>query len=276
MSIEAAGPSNRVLSGTVMNMMFSTSQAFTGLVAMLTPNFRTFLRVLYVPNVLVLTIVWMVPESIRWLVTNGKADKAILIIIKIAKMNQIKLSEDVVEPLAIKCNDSVSLVNLLQPESFFAVLRSRILLVRLALNIFIWFMIKLIYYGMTVQSVSLAGNKYVNYILVSGVEMPAILISCLLMNWIGRKRSLCVTLLLTGVACVATDLISDEAWLVSLIVYIFGKCCVTTAFSILYIYSSEMFPTSLRHSTMNACISIGTFGAILAPFTMLLVSLMIN
>lgn len=56
MAIESAAPSTRVLSGTIISMTFSTSQAITGLMAMWLPNFRTLLQVVYVPNVTVLLL----------------------------------------------------------------------------------------------------------------------------------------------------------------------------------------------------------------------------
>lgn len=277
MAIESVGPSYRVFSGTLISLMYSTSQAVTGLVAMYVPNFRTLLMILYGPNVLMLPIVWLVPESVRWLVTNGKIATARPIIIKAANMNKIKLCEDSLHALDSPSNQKAT-TQLLPvdtksaPNTFATVLQSRVLAIRLAVNICIWFMIKLVYFGMTIQSMSLVGNKYVNFIVVSAVELPATLMSSLLMERMGRKWSLFAALLLTGTACVATDFVSADAWLASLLVYITGKCCVTIAFSVLYVYSSEQFPTSVRHSTMNACYSIGTVGSILAPFTMLLVS----
>lgn len=178
----------------------------------------------------------MVPESIRWLITHRRADKAKLIILKAANMNKIKLSEDVIESLQnTSCEEfdsSVISLNLKDEhhETFSDVLRSKILVIRLVLIIFILFIIKLVNYGMTIHSVTLAGNKHVNYIFVSGVELPSNLLSFILMNWIGRKQSLFMTL--TGIACVKADLIPNSALLASILVYIFGKCCITTAFSI--------------------------------------------
>lgn len=277
MAIESAQSSHRVYSGTLISLMFPISQVVTGLVAMWTLNFRTLLQVLYIPSVLAMGFIWMVPESVRWLVTNGKAEKAKQIILKAANMNKIHLSNDVLQPLTntskvsdnpvIPCDTSV-----VHPETFRNVLRSRILVIRLVVNISIWFMIKLICFGMTIKSFSLAGNKHVNYIIVSGAEIPAMLISILLMNSWGRKIPLCVSLLFTGVACVGTNLIPDSAWLASILVYNIGKFCVTIALSIFYVYSSEMFPTSLRHTTINVCMCVGMLGATLAPFTMLLVN----
>lgn len=279
MAIESAGPTKRVFSGTLISLMFPSSQALSGVVAMMVPNFRTLLQVLYVPNLLILTFVWMVPESVRWLMVNKKPEEAKLIFLKAASMNNITLSSvslDTLECTSNQVDRTIPGSNNDSPaatETFIKILQSRILAIRLVVNILLWFTMKLIYFGMTIQSVALAGDKYVNFIFVNAVEIPAILLSSVMMEWFGRKWSLIGSLLLTFVACIATEFIPEDAWLAVLIIYLTGKCGVTIAFSILYVYSIEQFPTSLRHSTINACYSIGTFGSILAPFTMLLVTL---
>lgn len=280
LAIETAEASKRVFGGTLISLMFSTSQAVTGLTAMLLPNFRSMLQVLYAPSLLVLTFIWMVPESARWLITNGKMETARAIIMRAVKMNRTSLSNDALEyldgfnketvPSASNLDSSIK-----ERQPFLSILRSRILGIRLTVNLIIWFLIQLVYYGMIIQSVSLAGNKYANYIVVSAVEIPAILVSSFLMVWVGRKWSLFGSLILNSLACVVTEYVPKEAGPASLLVYVAGKFCVTIAFSIVYVYSAELFPTSLRHCVMNACLTIGTLGSILAPFITLLVRYLI-
>lgn len=278
MAIESAGPTKRVFGGTLISFMFSFSQVLAGFVAMMVPNFRTLLLVLYVPNLLMLTFVWMVPESVRWLLVNGKVDEAKSVLRKQANMNKITFAEGLLNRLDQYHFESVGEPNSDNPpntktsDTILSVLQSRVLAIRLVVNVLLWFLIKLIYFGMTIQSVALAGDKYVNFILVSGIELPTYLVSSLLMQWIGRKWSLFGSLLLTGTACVAAEFIPKAASIWVLLVYLFGKGCATVAFSVLYVYSTEQFPTSLRHSTMNVCFSIGSMGSIIAPFTMLLVN----
>lgn len=66
-------------------------------------------------------------------------------------------------------------------------------------------------------------------------------------------------------------LILDLSWL-ALIAYLLGKGCVAMAFGAVYLYTSELFPTSLRHSLLAMCSMIGRIGSILAPQTPLLVN----
>lgn len=53
--------------------------------------------------------------------------------------------------------------------------------------------------------------------------------------------------------------------------YLLGKFGSTVAFTVLYIISSELFPTPLRHSLIGACSMFGRFGSMAAPQMPLLV-----
>ena len=51
-----------------------------------------------------------------------------------------------------------------------------------------------------------------------------------------------------------------------------GRFCITASFSTIYIYTAELFPTSVRNTCLAAC-SVGSrVGGILAPLLDLLVS----
>lgn len=60
-------------------------------------------------------------------------------------------------------------------------------------------------------------------------------------------------------------------WL-HLAVYCLGKFGATSAFILIYVIASEVFPTSLRHTTMGVCSMIGRLGSVASPQIPLLVS----
>lgn len=64
---------------------------------------------------------------------------------------------------------------------------------------------------------------------------------------------------------------TDYAWL-SILLYISGKLCSTVAIRIVYIYTSELFPTYTRNTMHALCSALGRVAAIIAPQTPLLVS----
>lgn len=57
-----------------------------------------------------------------------------------------------------------------------------------------------------------------------------------------------------------------------LIVFLAGKFAITVAFTVVYVFTAELFPTELRHSMLGTCSMVGRIGSIIAPQTPLLVS----
>lgn len=57
-----------------------------------------------------------------------------------------------------------------------------------------------------------------------------------------------------------------------LALYLTGKLAITASFTVLFVFTAELFPTNARHSMIGVCSTIGRMGSTLAPQTPLLVS----
>ena len=69
-----------------------------------------------------------------------------------------------------------------------------------------------VYYGMSVNSTSLGGNKYLNFALVCLVEIPGYSLAWIAMNRLGRRRTLCGSLLLCTATCVMAVFVPQGAF----------------------------------------------------------------
>lgn len=58
-----------------------------------------------------------------------------------------------------------------------------------------------VYEGLSIYSVSMAGDRYLNFVLVVLVEIPGALLAWRVMNRFGRRITLCVFLILTSLFC---------------------------------------------------------------------------
>lgn len=69
----------------------------------------------------------------------------------------------------------------------------------------------LVYYGLSLNSVNLAGtdDQYLNFILVSLADMPSNLLTWLGMTKLGRQKTLCLTLIFSGAACFANPFVPE-------------------------------------------------------------------
>ncbi|GLH00668.1 Protein of unknown function [Gryllus bimaculatus] len=85
------------------------------------------------------------------------------------------------------------------------------------------------------------------------------------MNRFGRKKTLCSSLLASGLCCfLFIGIPGDWIWL-RIALYLFGKFNITISFDVLYIFAVELFPTELRQTCLAACSVLGGMGQILAP-----------
>lgn len=222
---------------------------------------------------------FIIPESIRWLLNKGRIEEVKVIIRKAAKVNKKVISEDLLQNISSVEHD----------DSFLKVFKSPLLIFRFCISSICWITCAFLFYGLTLNSVALAGNSYVDFILTSLVEIPGYLGTYFLVDRIGRRSSQCGSYLIAGVACIGFIFISkgnnynDEPWInqnifldypnIQLCMYLVGKFGVTAAFTVCYTITSEIFPTSLRHATMAACSTIARIGSMLSPQTPFLVSI---
>ncbi|PSN47342.1 Organic cation transporter protein [Blattella germanica] len=271
--MELVGSKSRVLAATLITSFYALGQALTGLIAWWLQDWRLILQVSYLPSLLCISYYWLIPESVRWLLTKGRTKEATEIILKAAKTNGVTLSERVMCKMRESSNpkqDEKEDTDEPLPGALYQVFKSKILLTRLIISIFCWVSIMFVYFGLTVNSVLIGSHKYTSFILVALTELPAYVATYLSMNKFGRKFSLCSTLILSGVFCTSFAFLPPGLHWARLLLYSLGKFSITISYTVMYVLNAELFPTELRHSLLGACAMFGQIGSILAPQTPLL------
>ncbi|XP_073955324.1 organic cation transporter protein-like isoform X3 [Choristoneura fumiferana] len=281
LALEMVGLNQRVLGGNMISSAFAIGQVLLALVAWAIPYWRTLTRVLYAPSLLFIFYYFIVEESVRWLLSKGKKKEAARIIYKAAAINRKELSPESIKQLSEDPTPTpnISIINGVttsipidetpQRSLFSQVLRSRIIISRLFICSFWWITVTFIYYGLSINSVSLAGNSYVNYILTALVEIPGYALSVLTLDRFGRKSAIMTSFFVCGTALIALPFIPNVAVMKSLTMV--SKLCISMTFASIYIYTIELFPTQGRSSLIGFCSMIGRIGSLSAPQTPLVV-----
>merc|ERR1711915_1145789 len=86
------------------------------------------------------------------------------------------------------------------------------------------------------------------------------------MTYIGRRISLSSSLLIGGVSCLICSLLPSSSPAIHTFFFLLGKLCATAAFGVTYLYTSELFPTSVRNACVGLSSMMGRLGAILSPY----------
>lgn len=285
--MELLGPSKRAFGGTVMMCFDAFGHVLLGFIAMQTQHFRIILLSLHAPAMLFIVYLWILPESSRWLMVNGRKHEAIRNIYKMAKVNGVQLSEPtqhLLETMKSEHNVMSTISSNVEENDFgkatpsdhdervhpedipqSSIWTSRVLIIRMINCCICWFVVTFVDYGLTLNSVNLGGNKYVNFILSTMAEIPANVLMFVVMDRLGRRTSQSGSMLISGVACLAAQYLTHRGTVLQLSLFLLGKLSICMSFGIIYMYTAELFPTTVRNGIMSACSMIGRAGSMLAP-----------
>ncbi|KAM9337192.1 solute carrier family 22 member 13-like [Symphorus nematophorus] len=227
-------------------------------IAYLIRNWRILQLVLFSPLLLVLVIFyWILPESARWLITQGRKEDAIKEIRRAACVNGRKVPEELLDQLeAESTSKRGSLLDIFRISH----LRKRALVMS-----YIWFGTNLMYYGLSLNVGSFGVDIYLTQFIFGVVEVPARLGTLPFLQHFGRKTCQAVVLLFGGCACLVILAIPKDLPVVVTVLAVMGKFAATSSFSIIYVYTAELYPTTLRQNGVGLNSMCGRVAGILAP-----------
>lgn len=63
--------------------------------------------------------------------------------------------------------------------------------------------ITFVFYGLSLTSVSVGGNKFTSFVLVALIELPAYIVFYFTMDRFGRRSTMSASLVLSGISCIS-------------------------------------------------------------------------
>ncbi|XP_055904351.1 organic cation transporter protein-like [Eupeodes corollae] len=264
LGLEMVSPKLQLIGCTIMTIVYAIGQTVFGLVAKYFLNWRLIQMIFFIPALFQIFFLFIIPESARWLLSQGEEDRAVKVVQKLAKSNNRKLSQPTLDKLVLTYRYKLEESN----EGKFPIKETfQILFWRIVNCCLCWFTNVLLYYGLNVNMVLLGGNKYDNFMLVSLIEIPGILLPFWTMNRFGRRYSLFGFMILSGICIAATVFVRSELFYVQVALLLLGKMSVGASFQVLYFFTSEIFPTNVRNSLLSFCSMVGRLGSMVAPQT---------
>ncbi|CAM0902464.1 unnamed protein product [Alopecurus aequalis] len=279
LATEPVGPSRRGIAGMSTFYFFSVGiAALAGIAALSQSSWRLLYVITSLPSLAyVLVVLPFVSESPRWYLVRRRPDDAMRVLRHIAATNGRSIPDGV----TLKLDDEGDEVNgghmveeSLAPSSgtIVDVFRSRTTRARLVLSVLINFLSAVVYYGLSLNVVNLKTNLYASVTLNSLAEVPAYLLTALLLGHFGRKPLGMGTMILSGVFCTIGSLIPGSGAMRFVrtacgVVGIFG---VAASYNLLTIYTAELFPTVVRNAALGCTAQAVQMGAILAPMVVVL------
>ncbi|XP_060063906.1 solute carrier family 22 member 6-like [Ylistrum balloti] len=214
-----------------------------------------------------LLLFWgLVPESFRWLVSHNRLPEAESVINRIARTNGrptpdlcglVEVTRAEVKPNQRRVYSVKDLF------SSWMLFKTTVLL---AIS---WFCSSYVYYAISFGVQNLSGDIYFNFFLIQVIDIPAMMLTYVLVNVVGR-RPLAVALYalggLTGLAVAAIEIsdIADKETMRTVFALI-TKVAVVMAWSGLQLLTSESYPTVVRNIGYGLQSAVARTGSMLAP-----------
>lgn len=273
MGLEMVGKKKRGVAGTVCNYFYSIGVSLLGVAAWLFNNYVVLQLLISIPPMIMFIYYWIVPESVRWLLAKNKNKQAIKIIKKAALVNGVEISESLHKqfreleaaencPVQKLANSKASEGEIWNAVK--ALMCSRVMFLRIVILLYNFAICALVYFGLSLNSVTLSGNKYFNFIIVSLVEIPGYYLGLVTIDKYGRVPSFIMSMCLCGLTCVICGY-ADTVW-IQIALFLVGKLGITSSFSIIYVHATEMMPTVIRSSCVGFFATMSRVGALAAPF----------
>ncbi|XP_047207196.1 solute carrier family 22 member 15 [Girardinichthys multiradiatus] len=263
---EYVGKSYWAMTGTLTSMIFAVGIALFGALGYFIRPWRTLATVANSSGVLCFLLSVTLPESPRWLYSQGQTEQAEEVLRFMAVKNGNNATNLILQRVgAAKPGSPVRNRGGILQLAVHPVLRLRTMVL-----MYVWYACSLVYYGLTLGASDTSGSRFVNVAMYGLVELPAYPLCIYFINktWAGRRKSMASFLCLAGSACLCTMLIPENTGTLLSVtsLALVGKLMVSAAFNIAYVYTSELYPTVIRNAGLGVCSMSCRVGGILAPF----------
>ncbi|XP_058661780.1 putative transporter SVOPL isoform X1 [Ammospiza caudacuta] len=258
-----------------------------GLASVVNPTigWRWLIRIASIPGILLILVFKFIPESARYNVSTGNAGAALATLQRIARINGAAVPEGHLREPAQERRGRFK--DLIHPKYL-----------RTTLQIWIiWLGIAFAYYGVILASAELLERDpvcgsaalalqdssddseeshspchchffgpaaYQSMIISTAGEIALNPVNILSINLLGRRLSLCITMGCTALFFLLLNICTSRAGMVGFLFML--RALVSANFNTIYIYTAEVYPTTMRALGMGTSGALCRVGAMVAPF----------
>ncbi|CEF59994.1 Solute carrier family 22 member 13 [Strongyloides ratti] len=295
--MEVTGTRYRAMVGSLLQAPWAVGYAMLALIAYYCKSWQHVQLITAALHTIAVCLICVLPESPRWLIVNNRVEEAERYIRRACQEPPFPFSMCIFNKSSLPCDlelvkhaEQRQWIQQNQRANLFHVFKSKALCVRSIVICIVWVATCLVYYGLVIAfsdqsspgKILFSGNFFINNAIAGAVELPT-LIGCVYLMKYGRKRAQMISLIGAAILIfIAMFAVHNESHNIAIVTMLGGKIFIQGAFNILYIFTSELYPTVIRNSAVGFNSMIARFGsgvssyiAILSDVTLPIVPMMI-
>ncbi|KAL2740573.1 organic cation transporter protein [Vespula squamosa] len=267
--LEYVGPKWRTFVANMSIAIFFTfASCILPWIAYFLADWRLTCLATSVPLILAVISPWLIPESARWLVSQGQIDKAIGILRKFERINGTKVPDDIYKQFQETCAKIRKEEEADKSYSVLDLFKSPRLRRITILFIVIWMAISLVFDGHVRNVDNLGLNVFITFTVAAATELPADTFLTLVLDRWGRRWLACGSMVVSGIFSIWACAVSNNIYSATLAIC--GRFWVNISYNIGLQYAAEVLPTVVRAQGVALIHIMGYVASILAPFVVYL------
>lgn len=134
---------------------------------------------------------------------------------------------------------------------------------------YLWFAVITVYYALSIYCAGMSGGSiYLNVFLATVIEAPVYASSSFIADYFGRKRTIFIALCQSSICAIIIVIIGgvSNGSMLTTGLALFSKLFITVAVSVIYVWSSELYPTDVRGLAFGTANVFARIGGLISPF----------
>eukprot|EP00096_Caligus_rogercresseyi_P005818 TRINITY_DN21847_c0_g1_i1.p1 TRINITY_DN21847_c0_g1~~TRINITY_DN21847_c0_g1_i1.p1 ORF type:complete len:490 (-),score=44.93 TRINITY_DN21847_c0_g1_i1:140-1609(-) len=257
----------KMITGMCMALIWPCGRFLSVALAWGLRDWKPMIQILSGLHILTPIILHWVPESPRWLLASKKErhqTAAEEILRKIISFN--KGDSEAFEANLATQRDAIQKKQTAY-RPYYTIFKIKTLRNRSLILFINWFTNSLVLYGLNLNWKSLTGNLFTNFAIAAALDIFARIFSILILHRISYKKLYIAAMFLAALSFIITfgfSLGEYERNYPIVILSMFGTLFISVTFSIIWIYTTEIFPTNYRNGALGASSFVARIGGIFA------------
>ncbi|XP_070839904.1 solute carrier family 22 member 6 isoform X1 [Chaetodon trifascialis] len=260
----------RTLVGTLTSFSFTFGQMILAGLAYWLRDWRKLQLAICAPQILFFAYSWWYSESARWLVLNRRSDEALRTLHRVARING---KSEIIDKLTLEVLHSHMKKEIESSSSSYTaydLLRTRGMRRISICLVAVWFSTSFAYYGLAMDLQKFGVSIYVIQIIFGAVDFPAKLLALGMLSYMGRRVSQAACLFLSALIIFANIFVPTDMQTIRTTLACLGKGFTSASFTVVYLYTGELYPTVIRQTGMGFVSTMARVGSMAAPAVLIL------